>query len=344
MQLRKILGVCLCLFAGAFVSATQWSKEDIEIFELQHALEQIEGAGTNFYSIMGLKPSASLGDIRKAYREKSLEWHPDKNSGVANAYKRFEQLGLIHKILRDERRDRYNHFLTHGFPKWRNTGYYYERYRPGILSVLVLIVLLSVGAQYLVQTMNWRRDKERIENLRRSAYAVAWGAWFQTPADAKKGIKPKTRPQEKKVRVPLSGYPNFPKPPSASAVQYGTVDWDQEGEKVRKAVTAAPLHFPEENRLLDVTVYGDGSMAAYNPSTQEWFVVEAMNDQQAPSLRTTWPFKLVQSMMQKPAATPAESVEESAAETGVTPTAETTSTTSHTPKTSSRRRQRTTKN
>ncbi|WFD43713.1 hypothetical protein MPSI1_002377 [Malassezia psittaci] len=343
MQLGKILGICLCLLAGAFVSATQWSKEDIEIFELQNALEQIEGAGTNFYSIMGLKPSASLAEIRKAYREKSLEWHPDKNSGVANAYKRFEQLGLIHKILRDERRDRYNHFLTHGFPKWRNTGYYYERYRPGILSVLVILVLLSVGAQWLVQTINWRRDKERIENLRRSAYAVAWGAWFQTPADAKKGIKPKTRPHEKKVRVPLSGFPNFPKEPLASAVQDGTVDWDQEGEKVRKAVTAAPLQFPEENRLLDVTVYGDGSMAAYNPGTQEWFVVEAMDDQQAPSLRTTWPFKLVQSLMQKRTAPVDESVEETP-ETVVTSSAETTSTTSGTSKTSSRRRQRTMKN
>lgn len=46
----------------------------IQIFELQHALEEMEGPGANFYSIMGLKPSASLAQIRKAYREKSLEW------------------------------------------------------------------------------------------------------------------------------------------------------------------------------------------------------------------------------------------------------------------------------
>ena len=46
----------------------------MKIFDLQHALEKMEGAGANFYSIMGLKPSATLAQIRKAYREKSLEW------------------------------------------------------------------------------------------------------------------------------------------------------------------------------------------------------------------------------------------------------------------------------
>lgn len=45
-----------------------------QIFELQQALEQSEGPGASFYSILGLRPSASQSEIRKAYREKSLEW------------------------------------------------------------------------------------------------------------------------------------------------------------------------------------------------------------------------------------------------------------------------------
>ena len=44
------------------------------MFEIQAALEESEGEGANFYSFMGLKPSASLQQIRKAYRERSLEW------------------------------------------------------------------------------------------------------------------------------------------------------------------------------------------------------------------------------------------------------------------------------
>lgn len=46
----------------------------MQIFELQAALEASEGFGTNFYSILDLNPRASMSDIRKAYRVKSLEW------------------------------------------------------------------------------------------------------------------------------------------------------------------------------------------------------------------------------------------------------------------------------
>lgn len=56
-----------------------------EIFELQSALEQSEGEGANFYSILGLKPASSLAQIRKAYRERSLEWqYVRMSSGLAD--------------------------------------------------------------------------------------------------------------------------------------------------------------------------------------------------------------------------------------------------------------------
>lgn len=45
-----------------------------QMFEIQAGLEKSYGEGANFYSFMGLTPSASLAEIRKAYRERSLEW------------------------------------------------------------------------------------------------------------------------------------------------------------------------------------------------------------------------------------------------------------------------------
>lgn len=206
--------------------------------------------------------------------------------------------------------------------------------------MLAILVALSVGVQLLVQTINWRKDKERIENLRRSAYAVAWGAWFQTPPDSGKTIKPKTRPNEKKVRVPFSGFPDFPKAPAQSAIDAGTVDWDEEGEKVRKAVSSAPMSYPDDNHLLDVMVYADGSLAASNPVTQEFFAIEPMEDKDAPSLRTTWPVMLVQSLL-RPREAPAE--ETTDADTAEAP-AEATGADAVAKKAPTRRRKRTTKN
>ena len=95
-------------------------------------------------------------------------------------HKRFERLGLIHSILRDERRDRYDHFLSNGFPKWRGTGYFYARFRPGLGLVLLLLVLVSVGVQYAVKLLNFRRDQARIDRLYRSALAAAWGCLLYT--------------------------------------------------------------------------------------------------------------------------------------------------------------------
>lgn len=45
-----------------------------------------------------------------------LACSPDKHPNNPTATKRFERLGVIIKILRDERRDRYDHFLTYVSP------------------------------------------------------------------------------------------------------------------------------------------------------------------------------------------------------------------------------------
>ncbi len=44
------------------------------------------------YDILGVTQEASEGDIKKAYRKKSLKYHPDKNPGDAAAEQKFKEV------------------------------------------------------------------------------------------------------------------------------------------------------------------------------------------------------------------------------------------------------------
>ena len=44
------------------------------------------------YEILRLDQSASLDEIKHAYRRRAFELHPDLNPGVADAGQRFQQL------------------------------------------------------------------------------------------------------------------------------------------------------------------------------------------------------------------------------------------------------------
>lgn len=56
--------------------------------------------GKDYYSILGLSKTASEEEIKKAYRKKALQFHPDKNQD-ANAEERFKEIGEAYEILSD---------------------------------------------------------------------------------------------------------------------------------------------------------------------------------------------------------------------------------------------------
>lgn len=86
-------------------------------------------------------------------------------------------MGLINKILLGESRARYDHFLKNGFPKWKGTGYYYSRFRPGFGSVLMgLFIFVGGGGHYLALYLSWKRQREFVERYISFARNAAWGS------------------------------------------------------------------------------------------------------------------------------------------------------------------------
>ncbi|KAJ7498828.1 DnaJ domain-containing protein [Mycena latifolia] len=187
--------IFLCAFLAVLVtSVLAWETEDHEIFDLVSAIQTSEGKDTTFYSWLDVPSTATTAEIAKAYRKKSMILHPDKNPNDKTIHERFARLGVVSTILRNkESRERYDFFYKNGVPKWRGTGYYYSRFRPGLGSVLVFLVLVTSGFHYTVQHINYRTDLQRIDRFVKDARLAAWG--------------PKLIPIEgqRKVKVNLAG-------------------------------------------------------------------------------------------------------------------------------------------
>ncbi len=65
----------------------------------------------DYYEVLGVLREAPISEIKKAYRQAAVKYHPDRNPGNDEAEEKFKEAAEAYSVLSDEgKRARYDRF------------------------------------------------------------------------------------------------------------------------------------------------------------------------------------------------------------------------------------------
>ena len=77
---------------------------------------------SNYYDILGVSKTASSAEIKKAFRKKAMEYHPDRNQNNPQAEEKFKEVNEAYAVLSDqEKKKQYDMFGDRKFHQQYST-------------------------------------------------------------------------------------------------------------------------------------------------------------------------------------------------------------------------------
>jgi curved DNA-binding protein len=79
----------------------------------------------SLYETLGLSENANASEIKKAYRQKAKEYHPDTNPNNPEAEEKFKEINAAYEILSDpEKKSQYDRYGDSMFNQGSGQGFH----------------------------------------------------------------------------------------------------------------------------------------------------------------------------------------------------------------------------